>query len=345
MVPTPDSANSGAIALVVNERHAAHRIPQRGYLETPARIPAILRAIEPTGLFEHVAAREFPEKHLRAVHDAGYLDFLRRASRGVPEGEVHYADSFAVGMRGRPPVLCRQALGYYGSDGYTGVHRRAFEVARHAVDCVLTAAEHVRSGRPMAYALVRPPGHHAQRRAFGGYCYLNNTAAAAEYLSVFGRVAIVDLDYHHGNGTQDIFWERGDVLAISIHGHPRSTYPHFTGYADERGAGPGEGRNVNLPLPESADGRQYRRTLAKTIGIVADFAPKFLVIALGLDTAEGDPCGSFRLGESDFQKSGRMLGQLGLPTVVVQEGGYLRRTLGASARSFFAGLAGQSRLS
>ena len=193
-------------------------------------------------------------------------------------------------------------------------------------------------GDGMAYALVRPPGHHAERRSFGGFCYFGSTAMAANYLSAHGSVAVLDVDYHHGNGTQDIFYERDDVLTVSIHGHPHFAYPYFSGYADERGEGKGRGYNLNVPLPEHVDGERYRAELAPVLKRILRFTPRFLVVALGLDTARGDPTGSWELGPKDFAANGRMIGRLGLPTLVVQEGGYKNRSLGVNARSFFQGL-------
>ena len=184
-------------------------------------------------------------------------------------------------------------------------------------------------------SLVRPPGYHAERRAFGGFCYFN-FAAAAHYLSSFGNVAILDLDYHHGNGQQDIFYERSDILTLSIHGHPRFAYPYFSGFEDEKGSGTGAGFNVNYPLPEGIDGEKYREVLEKSLKNIRKFDPDFLIIALGLDTARGDPTGTWTLQARDFEENGKMVGRLHLPTLVIQE--YNSRNLGVNARHFFVGL-------
>jgi acetoin utilization deacetylase AcuC-like enzyme len=206
------------------------------------------------------------------------------------------------------------------------------------VDCALTCADRVLEGHRVAYALVRPPGHHAERRSFGGFCYLNSAAVAAQYLSRYGRVALLDVDYHHGNGSQDIFYERADVLTVSLHGHPRHTYPYFSGFEDEKGAGCGVGFNLNLPLPEGLDGPHYRTHLDRALRAIRRFRARYLVVALGLDPAKGDPTGTFTLGARDFRENGRRIGALHLPSVVVQEGGYRSRSLGTNARSFFEGM-------
>ena len=228
--------------------------------------------------------------------------------------------------------------GYYCIDTFTPLTKSAYLAALEAVDCALTAAQALGQGRRLAYALVRPPGHHAERRVFGGFCYFNTTAVAAHYLSAQGPVAIIDLDYHHGNGTQNIFWQRGDVLTASIHGHPNFAYPYFSGFKEETGAGAGLERNLNLPLAEKVDGQRYHRALSTVLRRVARFRPTYLVVALGLDTAKGDPTGSWSLTPDDFEVFGRMIGTLRLPTLVVQEGGYRIRSLGVNARRFFQGL-------
>jgi acetoin utilization deacetylase AcuC-like enzyme len=190
----------------------------------------------------------------------------------------------------------------------------------------------------LAYALVRPPGHHAGKDHFGGFCYFNSTAIAANRLSKKGQVAVLDIDYHHGNGTQDIFYGRDDVLTISIHGHPRFAFPYFTGFKDETGEGKGVGLNINHPLPEHLDGSRYRDVLRSSIRTVKRFRPTYLVIALGFDTAKGDPTGTWDLLPKNFYENGKMIGSLHIPTLVVQEGGYRTRVLGTNARQFFKGL-------
>jgi acetoin utilization deacetylase AcuC-like enzyme/GNAT superfamily N-acetyltransferase len=327
------------IALVVNDRHDIHHVHERGYVESPVRVASIRKELEGTGLFTPVEPRPFPDRHLHAVHDVDFASYLKRACAEMPEGRSLYPYVFPLRNKTRPPKEPSVLSGYYCIDTFTPIHRNAFPAARRGVDCALTAAREILEGRRLAYALVRPPGHHAERRAFGGFCYFNNNAVAAHYLSAHGKVAILDIDYHHGNGQQDIFYRRADVLTVSLHGHPRFAYPYFTGFEDERGEGEGEGFNLNLPLPEKLDGRAYRQTLERALQRIEDFNPQFLVVALGLDPAKGDPTGTWSLGVKDFEANGELIGRLARPTLVVQEGGYRHRTLGPNARSFFLGLA------
>ncbi len=326
------------IALVINDRHGIHEVRDRGYVEAPVRITTILKEIGNSDLFVKVPPKSFPLSHILAVHDADFVKYLKKVCERVPEGESVYPYVFPIRNAARPPRELAIRAGYYCIDTFTPLNGRAHAAAERAVDSALTAADAILSGRPIAYALVRPPGHHAERRAFGGFCYFNSSAIAAQYLSALGKVAILDIDYHHGNGQQDIFYAREDVLTISIHGHPRFAYPYFSGFADERGQGPGEGFNLNFPLPESIDGPQHREVLRKALRSIAAYQPTFLVVALGLDTAKGDPTGSWRLRANDFEANGALVGALRLPTLVVQEGGYNTRNLGINVRRFFWGL-------
>ncbi|GAB4164634.1 MAG: hypothetical protein Tsb0017_02970 [Geothermobacteraceae bacterium] len=326
------------IVLVVNDRHDIHHVRERGYVETPVRVRSILARIEPTGLFHRVPPARHTEKELMRVHDPAFIRYLKEVCLHLDADRAVYPYVFPIRNQARPPVDREVRAGYYCIDTFTPLTANAYPAARRAVDCALTAADSLLEGSRLAYALVRPPGHHAERRVFGGFCYFNSTAVAAERLSAFGPVAVIDLDYHHGNGTQDIFYHRRDVLTLSIHGHPNFAYPYFSGFADERGEGDGLGFNRNYPLPEQVDGENYRKTLARAIQRIERFKPRFLVVALGLDPAKGDPTGTWSLTSDDFASNGRMLGAMGLPTLVVQEGGYDSRVLGINARSFFQGL-------
>ncbi len=247
------------IALVVNRGHDIHHVRERGYVESPVRIKSILADIEASGLFELREARTFAERHITAVHDRDFVEYLRRACASVGSGRSVYPYVFPIRNAARPPRELSVRAGYYCIDTFTPLNASAFLAAKGAVHCALTAADELLDGRPLAYALVRPPGHHAEARSFGGFCYFNNAAIAAQYLVPHGKVAIVDIDYHHGNGQQEVFYRRDDVLTVSIHGHPNFAYPYFSGFADERGEGAGLGYNLNLPLGETIDGRNTAR--------------------------------------------------------------------------------------
>ncbi len=337
--PAPVATVPGErIALFVNDKHDIHHVHDRGYVEAPVRVSRIMAELDKTDLFERLPARTRSLDPVRQVHDPDLVAYMRKVCLDLPVGESVYPYVFPIRNASRPPTDLAMRAGYYCIDTFTPLNRNAFLAARGAVDCALAGAEAIAKGRRLAYVLVRPPGHHAESSVFGGFCYFNNNAIAAHDLSRLGKVAIVDLDYHHGNGQQDIFYARDDVLTISIHGNPRFAYPYFSGFAEEQGAGAGLGYNLNLPLPEKVDGPRYREALGQAIRRVTTYGPAVLVVALGLDTAKGDPTGTWSLTPEDLHENGRRLGAIGLPTLVVQEGGYRTRTLGRNARSFLEGL-------
>nr|HPQ42350.1 histone deacetylase family protein [bacterium] len=249
-----------------------------------------------------------------------------------------YPEVFPIRNTDKPPIPLKYRLGYFCIDNYAPVSRNAITAAREAVDCAVTGAAHIVGDDDLAYALVRPPGHHAEAGFLGGFCYLNSAAVATEYLSDYGRTAVLDIDFHHGNGTQSIFYHRPDVLTVSIHGDPRYAFPHFAGFQSETGEGRGRGFNVNIPLPEQIEAADYMAALTRALGRIQRFRPEYLVISLGLDTARADPTGTWPLRAGDFEMIGRQIGALKRPTLIVQEGGYRTRTLGVNARRFFLGL-------
>jgi acetoin utilization deacetylase AcuC-like enzyme len=230
-------------------------------------------------------------------------------------------------------------LGYYAMAGETSITPGTWEAACAAADVALTAAQRLRAGARGAFALCRPPGHHAARDLYGGYCFLNNAAIAAQYLRDLGagRVAILDVDFHHGNGTQDIFYDRDDVLFVSLHGDPADAFPYFSGYGDEVGAGAGAGYNLNLPLPRGTEFAAWRRALAVGIERIQAFAADALVVSLGVDTFAGDPISFFRLQSEDFATYGEMIATCRLPTLFVLEGGYAVAEVGVNVVNVLRG--------
>ncbi|NQU73708.1 MAG: histone deacetylase family protein [Candidatus Omnitrophica bacterium] len=328
-----------SIILVVSDQHAIHHIKERGYVESPVRIATILKELEKTEIFERVPIQSFGERYITVVHDKDFVDYFKKASDTLKPSQSIYPYVFPLRNTARPPRDLPDKAGYYCMDTFTPITRNAYIAAKRAVDCTLTATRYILLGHRLAYALVRPPGHHAERRAFGGFCYFNSAAIAAQHLSGHGKVAILDLDHHHGNGQERIFYERRDVLTISIHVHPRFNYPFFAGFREEKGKGKGKGYNINVPLPEqNVDGPRYRSILQRVIKRIVEFSPKFLIVPLGLDTSKRDPTGTWNLLSRDYEANGRLIGSLRFPTLVVQEGGYNNRVLGINARSFFKGL-------
>ncbi len=334
----PRVTRSQRIALVVNESHEIHHVRERGYVESPVRVKSILRELEKTELFQRHPPRTYSERFLFSTHDRDYVEYFRQVCRNLPAGQSLYPYVFPIRNTARPPKELAVRAGYFCIDTFTPLNVNAWKAAKGAVDCTLTAATSILEGYRLAYALVRPPGHHAERRAFGGFCYFNNAAIATQMLSDFGRVAILDIDYHHGNGQQVIFYQRSDVLTISIHGHPRFAYPYFSGFEDEIGEGEGADFNMNLPLPEQITSEQYLAALSKAIKRVIRFQPDHLVVCVGFDTAKGDPTGTWGLSGTDFSQIGQAIGRMQIPTLLVQEGGYRTRNIGSNARHFFSGL-------
>ncbi|MCX6013073.1 MAG: histone deacetylase family protein [Chloroflexi bacterium] len=330
--------NNKQIALIVNEKHAIHQAPDQWYPEKPERIDLILQGLNKSELFEKLPARHFSDRWIKEVHDSTFVNYLKKMSTIVKPGELVYPKVFPIRNLTRLPSELSMRSGYYAIDKFTPLTSDSYPAARAAVDCALTAAKKILNGYHFSYALIRPPGHHAESDHYGGFCYLNSTSIAANYLSHHGKVAILDIDYHPGNGTQQIFYNRSDVLTISIHGDPNFNYPCFSGWRDEKGAGQGKGYNMNIPLPRVVDGAEYQIALKAAIRRIARYKPRFLVIALGFDTSKGDAIGRWTLEPADFEINGKSIGEIGLPTLVVQEGGYGKQPLGLNAFNFFKGL-------
>lgn len=326
------------LKVVVTKHHEIHHIRERGYVERPVRVEKIVQALKSVQDVEFVEVTDHGVAPIVAVHDADFVDYLSRVCPRLGEKETLYPYVFPIRLRERKPLDEEVQAGYYCIDTFTPLTRNAYTAARASVDCALTGVDLVLAGEHLVYSLCRPPGHHAEKRVYGGFCYFNNAAIAAEVLSKSGKVAVLDVDFHHGNGTQDIFYERADVLTVSIHGDPSYAYPYFAGFEDERGDGAGAGYNHNFPLPEGIGDDEYVETLARALGVIERFGPKYFVVSLGLDIAKGDPTGAWTISPQGLERIGGTLAGLGLPTLAVQEGGYDTRVLGRNATYLLRGL-------
>jgi acetoin utilization deacetylase AcuC-like enzyme len=308
------------------------------YQETPDRAESVLNAIGATEL-----PRDCGEGPILAVHDAEYVEFLKSAhALWRAAGRDGDPIPYAWPVVGRRPLRLERIdalLGRFSFDATTPIAEGTWEAAYWNAQTAIAAADAVLGGERAAFALCRPPGHHAGADYFGGYCHLNVAAIAAQLARDAGieRVAILDIDYHHGNGTQDIFWERDDVFYASIHADPATDYPFFWGHADETGEGAGEGSTLNLPLPQGTRLPAFRAAQARALDAIRAFDPGLLVVSFGADTFEGDPISHFELATADYRALAADIASAGLPTVVVQEGGYATAALGANVRSFLSG--------
>ena len=294
--------------------------------ETASRSGRILSCLSADGGFDVRQPDDIGERDLLLVHKKEYRDFLRsahsrwrEATGALPGGEAVAYIRALPGTPWRQPTHIDAQLGFYSND-VDPILEGTWRAALSAAACSVAAARAVYGGQDVAYALSRPPGHHAGPATFGGYCYLNNTALAAAWLAARGaKVGIVDVDTHHGNGTQAVFWKRGDVLTVSIHGDPEVHFPFFTGFSEETGEGDGAGANLNLPLPGGTTWSGYASAVDQALTAVSAFGADVLVVALGVDTHTAD--GVLCLRDDDYPLLGSAL-QTGLPTVLVQEGGY-----------------------
>jgi len=281
------------------------------------------------------------------VHDRRYLRFMEtlweRWKRLPDAGETPLANVFALGRASLPPASYPDSVvgqcGWHLGDGSCPITADTWTSALASAASAAHGADLILRGERLVYALCRPPGHHAAADVAAGFCYINNTALAAEILTRAGkRTAILDIDVHHGNGTEAIFYDRADVLTVSIHAHPKRFYPFFWGYEDERGRGVGEGFNLNLPLERGTALKPYGAALERALRRISDFAPDILVLAAGLDIAVDDPFKGFAITTAEFAAIGRMIAALQLPTLAVQEGGYPSPSLGANLGSLLEGL-------
>jgi acetoin utilization deacetylase AcuC-like enzyme len=313
--------------------------------ECPERANNVLQTIRNEGFGSLLAPRDFDDSVYTTIHAEDYVEFLKNIwtdwVNSNETGANARPDTFVgAGMRYVATDCVVGKLGRYSFDATSPFVEGSWQAIRTSANIALTAAGLVRDGERHAFALCRPPGHHAAVNYCGGYCYLNNTALAAQSLLDGGakKVAILDVDYHHGNGTQSIFYARDDVLTISLHADPNLEYPFFIGYADEHGEGAGHGLNCNYPLPFGTDWTQYEVALADALGKLRAFAPDAVVVALGLDTFAGDPTTFFAVETDDYVPMGQAIGALGLPTLVVLEGGYAVDHIGRNTVRFLSGI-------
>jgi acetoin utilization deacetylase AcuC-like enzyme len=336
------------VKIVYSDKHAAHdpqtffvRGVNRPAAEQPERATRLLDAATEAG-HKAVAPRGYGSAPAATIHTPEYLDFLQTAARDWAQLANASAEVVPNVHPSRYPATYPKILvgraGWHQTDLACPIGPGTWDAALAATEVAATATDLVLEGAREAYALCRPPGHHAYADMAGGFCYLNNTAIAAQRLRTrHQRVAILDVDVHHGNGTQGIFWERADVLTISIHADPSNYYPYFWGHAHENGAGAGAGFNLNLPQPIGSPDTPWLAAGDKALARVKEFAPTALVVALGLDASESDPLQGLKITSAGFTAMGKKIASLGLPTVLVQEGGYLSDDLGRNLAQFLDG--------
>jgi acetoin utilization deacetylase AcuC-like enzyme len=353
--------------VVYSPAHLGHDVSVETFMGMPVpanevaeRAERIRTALEADGGFGVVGPTEHGEAPILAVHDPGLVRFLEVAwtelrAQGIVRSFLS-ADTYpnramfegmsdaAVSAQVREPVHAGGRAGFWGLDSAAPLVAGTYVAARAAVDVALTAVDLVLGGASAAYGLCRPPGHHAARSMYGGYCFFNNAAIAAEAIvgKTGERVAILDVDYHHGNGSQQIFWRRGDVRYVSIHADPDGDYPYFLGRADETGEGAGAGENVNLPLRPGTANDEYLAAVDQALEAIAAVPGSVIVVSLGFDTYGLDPIGTFALTTDVYHEIGRRTAALGRRLVILQEGGYHRPSLGENARAWLRGAEGRS---
>ena len=336
---------------VFSEKHALRDCRTELYggvlvppFECPVRAEHILQRVREVKLGEVIAPDSFEIDAVKRIHDADFLRFLETCwdewvATGY-EGEAIPTCWPARGMQQhRIPQHIDGKLGHYALAAETSISNGTWEAARASVNVALTAQAAIRDGANEAFALCRPPGHHAAGDMYGGYCFINNAAVAAQAFIDQGaaRVALLDVDFHHGNGSQAIFYDRSDVMFLSLHGDPRDAFPHFLGYADETGQGDGEGFNHTYPMAPGTSFKTWGDALADACQKISNYGPDAVVISLGVDTFEHDPISFFKLASDDFKRYGSTIAQLDLPTLFVMEGGYAVEEIGINAVNVLEG--------
>lgn len=340
---------------IFTERHHLHDAQGELYggvlvppFECPARATHVINRITEVNLGPVAEPTDHGLAPILRIHDADYVTFLQTC----------WDDWLAAGFTGEMianswpgrnmrsdhiPKHIDGRLGYYALAGETAITATSWEAAYWSAQVALTALHSLGEDRSVAFALCRPPGHHAPHDQFGGYCFLNNAAIAAQAALDNGakRVAILDIDFHHGNGTQSIFYDRSDVLFLSLHGEPDQAYPYFLGWADETGRGAGEGFNVNYPLPPGTDYAAWATALDDALSRITAYGADLVIVSMGLDTFENDPISFFKLRQDDYPDIGRRIAALNLPTLMVMEGGYAVADLGVNAVNILTGFDAQ----
>jgi len=316
--------------------------------EMPSRVDMILERVRAVGLGLVVPPARFGTEPLARVHTPGYLRFLENAwADWSALGRTHDALPLVWPVRDLrtdvEPEHIDGRMGFYSMDAGVPITAGTWEAVRASADVALTGAQALRDGERAAFALCRPPGHHAAAGYMGGYCYLNNAAIAARWLRDAGaaRVAVLDVDYPHGNGTQSIFYRDPDVLFASLHADPRVEYPYFAGFADERGEGEGLGFNHNYPLPRGTAWPGYGAALEDACARIREHAPDAVVVSLGVDTFAQDPISEFRLVSDDYLRIGEAIARVARPTLFVMEGGYAVEDIGVNAVNVLTGFEGR----
>lgn len=316
--------------------------------ECPSRADQILSSINDMSIGPVLESKDFGLAPVLRIQDAEYVTFLKTAwERWTAEGNTFDLLSLVspngeLRRSGLKSENLLAQMGWYSFDMVTPIMVGTWNAAYSAAQVALTAQEKIGVRERSAFALCRPPGHHAGANFMAGFCYFNNAAIAAQAFLDQGakRVSILDVDYHHGNGTQEIFYNRDDVQFLSLHGDPVFEYPFYSGYANEKGSGEGEGFNHNYPLPEGCDWSEWSIALRSAIQKISEYSPDALVISLGVDTYKEDPLSRFVLESDDFNRMGELIGRLKLPTLFVQEGGYAVGNIGTNVtnvlRTFLA---------
>jgi len=352
--------------VVYSPRHLAHDIDTETFMgvaipanEVAERAELIRTALEADGGFAFVDPTDHGEEPIAAVHHPRLIRFLESAwsevrAQAIPRAFLS-ADTYpniamfegmspdALTRLRREPSHIGGRAGFWGLDSAAPLVAGTYDAARAAIDVALTTMDLVLDGAPAAYGLCRPPGHHAARSMYGGYCFFNNAAIVAHAItaSTDERVAILDVDYHHGNGTQQIFWRRGDVRYVSIHADPERAYPYFLGHPEETGEGEGAGENRNIPLRAGATDADDLEATDRAIEVIGEAPGAIIVVSLGFDTYGLDPIGDFALTTPVYHEVGRRVAALGRRLVILQEGGYHRPSLGENARAWLRGAEGR----